>query len=124
MEDSSKPGKSDQMVKFLREFNRRIILWAGPETVRAYVDMMSRLSQNPTAAPTVFSMETFYKAMRKDLGLSNTGILRGDFLALILKADEARDFVAASSRDPNVTLQDISAKKKAAAQQATNGHSG
>lgn len=114
IEENSKPGKPDRMVTFLREFNRKIILWAGPDTVRAYVDMMSRLTKNSGAASTVFSMETFYKAMRKDLGLSNTGILRGDFLSLTLRFNEAEEFVAASRENPHITLQELAARRNAA----------
>ncbi len=119
-EETTKTGKSDQMVKFLREFNRKIILWAGPHTVRAYVDMMLRLNENPTAAPSVFSMETFYKAMRRDLGLSNAGIQRGDLLALVLRLSDLRDFLAASTRNPNITLSELAEQKKAAHQGSTD----
>lgn len=123
-EETARPGKPDQMVKFLREFNRKIILWAGPHTVRAYVDMMLRLNENATAAPSVFSMETFYKAMRNDLGLSNTGIQRGDLLALVLRLGDLRAFLAASARNPNVTLKEVVEEKNKAAQPGGTDNSG
>lgn len=58
------------------------------------------------------ALETFYKAMRKDLGLSNAGIQRGDFLCLILKIGEAWDLIDARVTDPNITLEEIGRRSK------------
>lgn len=96
-----------EFIAFLRDFNKKILLWAGSKAVHCYVDMMRRLAQDATAAPSVFSLEDFFKAMRNDLGLDNTQITRGDLLALVLRPDDISRFIAASKADPNVRLGDL-----------------
>jgi hypothetical protein len=62
---------------------------------------------NATAAPSVFSMEDFFKAMRRDLGLDNRNLKRGDLLALIFRLKDLQQFLRASQANPNVSLQDL-----------------
>jgi hypothetical protein len=97
-------------TKFLRDFNKRIVLWAGSRTVRSYVSLIKKMAVNPTAAPSIFAMEGFFRSMRGDLGLDNRSLEKGDLLALILRLDELDRFIAASKTNPNVTLQEISKK--------------
>jgi hypothetical protein len=63
------PGEVDKdLVPFLRDFNKRIMLWAGSKTVRSYVSLMKKMSKAPTAAPSIFAMEGLFRSMRADLG--------------------------------------------------------
>ncbi len=97
-------------TNFLCDFNKKILLWVGSRTVRNYAEMMKKISINPTAASSVFSMEDFYKAMRKDLGLENQSLRRGDLLALILRSNDLQQLLNLSRTNPDITLQDLSKK--------------
>lgn len=109
-ESASEDTKQKEFTKFLRDFNKKMILWGGSRTVHTYVAMMHRITDDATAAKSVFSMETFYQAMRKDLGLENRALEKGDLLALLLRSDDFRRLLAASKTNPNVRLQDLSKK--------------
>ena len=50
-------------------------------------------------------LEDFYKAIRKDLGHSNTGLDRGDILLLVIKLDELEPLLENMNKDPNYTLK-------------------
>lgn len=109
-ESGSEEQKQKEFTRFLRDFNKKMILWGGSRTVHTYVAMMHRMADDATAAKSVFSMEEFYQAAREDLGLENRKLVKGDLLALILRSDDVRRFLAASKTNPNVRLQDISPK--------------
>jgi len=99
--------KQEGFTAFLRDFNRKILLWAGSETVHTYVVMMHRLADDATSASAVFSMEEFYKAMRSDLGLENNKLIKGDLLALWLRSHDCRKFLAACKTNPNIRLGEL-----------------
>jgi hypothetical protein len=109
-ESVSEDQKQKEFTQFLRDFNKKMILWGGSRTVHTYVAMMHRMADDATAAKSVFSMETFYQAMRRDLGLDNRAIEKGDLLALLIRSEDLRRFLAASKTNPNVRFQDVSKK--------------
>jgi hypothetical protein len=98
---------TDEMVAFLREFSRSLLLWSGPEVISSFVKWKQNLVQANPTAQAIFLTEEFILALRKDLRHSNSGIARGFFAQLFLK--EADLFLAMAKKDPSVTLEQVSA---------------
>ena len=94
-------------VKFLREHHRKLILWSGPTSLKAYSDWYRTLLLAPTSAQTVLKMEKFFLAFRTDLGHSNRGLKDGDVLRLMVNDIDL--LLLTSKNKPDVTLQELSA---------------
>lgn len=98
------------LVPFLREWQRKIILWGGPRVLISYFKWMNNLKLQRPDAESMFLMHDFFSELRKDLGLSNKGLERGAFIRLILQ--NADLFLIMAKQNPNVTLEEVSAKEK------------
>jgi len=92
------PVSSDDLVRFLRQLNKEILLWAGPRLLKAYTTFLFAAS-DAAAGKTFFLLEDFYRAMREDLGHSNIGLKCGDILRLILKSDDLTKLLAGMEKD-------------------------
>lgn len=90
------------LVPFLREFTRKLILWSGPEVIEAFVAWKDHLGKGVPDAQSIFLTEAFLMAIRNDLRHSNAGLRRGFFAKLFLK--EGNLFLALSAKDPTMTL--------------------
>ena len=93
------------LVSFLQEWQRKILLWGGPNVLRSYIEWKNHLGKHEPDAKSVFLMENFFRALRKDLGLSNKGLSEGIFSHLILKNPNL--FLAKAKKDRNVKLSEI-----------------
>ena len=69
----AKPNPDVQVAKF-REFHRKLILWANPDTIIAYDDFHKSITNPPPRAENVIKLINFFLSIRKDLGLENKGI--------------------------------------------------
>ena len=67
-DESNKPDQNQDLVTFLRETQRRLILWSGPKVVIAFAKWHSVLtSQGDTPkAEAMVSMVDFLLALRED----------------------------------------------------------
>ncbi|WP_336949599.1 hypothetical protein [Acinetobacter junii] len=98
------------LVKFLQEWQRKIIMWASPNVIKAFVDWKIHLAKSPPNAQTLFLMENLFKAMRKDIGLSNKNLDKGAFSHFILKESEL--FLSLAKINPDITFEEISKIEK------------
>lgn len=103
----SAEANTEEMVAFLREFSRSLLLWSGPEVISSFVKWKQNLVHANPTAQTIFLTEDFILSLRKDLRHSNSGIARGFFAHLFLK--EGNLFLAMAKKDPSVTLEQIAA---------------
>ena len=104
----SMPGEPQKdLVPFLREFTRKLVLWSGPEVIDAFVRWKDHLSKGTPDAQSIFLTEGFLVAIRKDLRHSNAALRKGFFARLFLK--EGQLFLSMADRNPNVTLAEIAA---------------
>jgi hypothetical protein len=101
----------DDMVAFLREFMRKLLLWSGPEVITSFVKWRDNLTRGTLTAQTIFQTEEFLLSLRTDLRHSNRGIAKGFFAKLFLK--EGNLFLAAARANPNVTLDEVAKMEKA-----------
>ena len=101
---------SSEMVKFLREWQRKLVLWGGSNVLAAYFKWMSRLKKGNPDAETLFFMDEFFRALRADIGQSSSGLARGSFAHLILR--NADLFLAQAARNPRLTLEELGRLEK------------
>ncbi len=99
-------------VKFLREMHRSLILWSGPEVLRAYAIWKKGLTTQGDAprAKSMIQLVDFLFALRKDLGHSNKSIKPEYLVGFMLR--EPGLFMTMYKKNPNVTLQEIAAAEE------------
>lgn len=79
------PPSEDKMIRYMFDFNRRVILWGSPHILKSWGEFRtlapegSRLSEERNLEVLV-ALENFLLAVRKDLGHSNEGLTTGDLL--------------------------------------------
>jgi len=103
-EDNTKDAAKD-LVPFLREFTRKLILWSGPEVIEAFDAWKDHLAKGTPDAQSIFLTEAFLLAIRNDLRHNNKGLRKGFFARLFLK--EGTLFLQMAEKNPNITLAEL-----------------
>ncbi len=98
------------LVSFLREWQRKMIVWGGAPVLVAYIAWTQHLRKGELDAQTLFLMDEFFRAMRKDIGLSNSGLEKGVFAHFILRHSEF--FLRMAKQNPSITLSELLEKEK------------
>lgn len=109
-EERASQEANPDVVKFLREHHRKLILWTGPKGLKAYSEWYRLLQTRATSAQAILKMEKFFLALRTDLGHSNRGLKDGDVLRLLLNDTDI--LLQAAEANPNVTLEEVAALKE------------
>lgn len=104
--NDKKKSNPDELVPFLREIQRKLILWSGPKTIKAYADWHKVLTTKPPRAEQMIKMIDFFLALRNDLGHSNSGIERSHIVRFLLRNSEL--LMQEYKKNPNVTFDEIS----------------
>lgn len=99
------------LVPFLREFTRKLMLWSGPEVIEAFVAWKDHLAKGTPDAKSIFLTEAFLLAIRRDLRHSNKGLRKGFFARLFLREGEL--FLAMAAKNPDVTLATLNEAENA-----------
>ena len=102
-------GATDGMVAFLRQWQRKLVLWGGSNVLAAYFKWMNRLKRTPDAQ-TIFLMDEFFRALRSDIGQSSSGVAKGAFANLILRHGDF--FMVEAQKNPDITLEQLSRLEK------------
>jgi hypothetical protein len=100
---------TNDMVKFLRQWQRKLVLWGGSNVLAAYFRWMNRLKSEPDAQ-TMFLMDEFFRALRADIGQNSKGLAKGAFANLILRHGDF--FMTEAKRNPSITLAQLSVLEK------------
>lgn len=100
--------KEINLVSFLKENHRKLILWSSPNVIKTYTEWSALLSASPNnpKAKSMIKMMDLYLALRKDLGHSNKGINHGHLIRFMLKRPEL--FMRMFKQNPEVTFAEIS----------------
>ena len=113
----SKPEEPDpqRMVDFLKEFQRKIVFWAGPKVMKSYFALRRGIAgEIRTIADLGGSLQvmgTLILSMRKDIGLSNLGLNARTFAAhWILRHGDL--FLEKLKEDPSMTTAEWDAIEK------------
>lgn len=93
---------SKDLVPFLQEFIRKLVLWSGPEVIESFVAWKEHLARGEPDARSIFLTEALLRAIRADLRHSNRGLRRGFFARLFLKEGDL--FLEQADKDPHLTL--------------------
>jgi uncharacterized protein (DUF697 family) len=119
--EESPTQSPEDLVRFLREFTRKLLLWSGPEPIAAFVRWKDHLAKGVPDAQSLFLTEQFILAIRKDLRHSNEGIPKGVFAKLFLR--EGTLFLALAEKNPNITLAQLAELEKllVASQERSDG---
>lgn len=105
LNDEEDVSENSDIVVFLREWQRKMILWGGQSVVLKYIAWMAHLKNGDPDAKTVFLMEDFFLEIRRDLGHKNNRLAKGTFAHLILKNPDL--FMAMAKDNPNITLEEV-----------------
>lgn len=72
------PKQQKQLIKEMKNFHRKAVLYSSPKVINAYSDMLQNsYRENNESFHTMVLMTNVFKAMRKDIGLSNHGLRSG-----------------------------------------------
>lgn len=110
--DAGAGKEPEDMVPFLREWQRKMIVWGGQDVLKSYIDWMARLKSGEPDAKAMWMTEDFFRAIRKDLGHSSRKLPKGAFIHLILR--NAEFFIQMSKSNPNITIAQVAEMEKTA----------
>jgi hypothetical protein len=104
-QDSANAPDEQDLVSFLKEWQRKMILWGGAGVLSSYLKWKKHLGRGEPNAQSLFLTDDFFKAIRKDLGLSNRGLEKGAFAHFMLKNAEL--FLQMAKENPDITLAEL-----------------
>jgi len=84
--DEDELGSEDMesLEEFFYEFTANVMMWGSPKVLKAYGTFKGSGGSNES----VFLVDDIIGAMRKDLGLKNSGLKRGDLVKLLINDPE------------------------------------
>ncbi|MBU1260049.1 MAG: hypothetical protein KJ757_03090 [Planctomycetes bacterium] len=82
---------SKKLEDFFFDFTTGVMLWGAPDVLRHY-SAFRRIGANQDPS-NLLLMDDILQAMRKDLGLSNWGLARGDLIKMLLTDPESLDAI-------------------------------
>ncbi|MBG58196.1 MAG: hypothetical protein CMK46_07920 [Porticoccus sp.] len=103
-------GKRLNIVKFLQEWQQKIVLWGGPKVVNAYVSWKDELTEHEPNVQSMESTERLILAIREELGHENENLVEGLFPRFILR--EYKLYSKLAKQNPNLTLSELSEHEK------------
>jgi hypothetical protein len=103
-----------ELAPFLRETQRKLLLWSGPDVLNAYGkwNRSLRTDNKDPKAKVLLEMIEFFLALRQDLGHSNRGVQKEYLVALLLKQPEL--YMTVIKSDPDVRFSRLVEIEKSA----------
>jgi hypothetical protein len=108
--DKKHTGNPEELTLFLRDFQRKLILWANPDTIKSYAEWYKELSTPPQRVKAIIKIIDFFLSIRKDLGHSNKGVKREQIARLFLRNPELA--IREYERNPQITMEELSEIEK------------
>jgi len=107
LDDTQRDSRVGTLVPYLREVQRKLILWSGPGVIKSYAEWHEVLTSqgNKPKATSLIKMIDFFLALRKDLGHSNKGIKRDHLVRFLLRNPSL--FMNMYKSNPQVLLSEI-----------------
>ncbi len=113
--DKLSMGSDDDLVVFLKDFQRRIVFWGSPNVLKCYFGLRVASTQTSTVkglAGSLTSLSDLILAMRKDLGLSNGQLDPKTFgVQLILKNSAL--MLKVLKENPKMSVEEFARLEKA-----------
>ena len=104
-------GEERDLTEFLREWQRKMILWGGQDVLVKYIEWMTNIKSGNPNAQSMFLMGEFFLEVRKDLGHKNSKLNKATFVHLILQNPGL--FLSMANENPQVTLREVSDAEQA-----------
>lgn len=84
-----------ELFSIMFNFKKDILLWGSPEVIKAQLKLERLSHENSNLI--LFAVNDIYKAMRKDIGLSNSGLGNNELIKLFMIDSEEMDHALKSS---------------------------
>ncbi|MGH6974319.1 MAG: hypothetical protein ACRED6_06800 [Stellaceae bacterium] len=95
-----------KLVDFLREWQRRLVIWGGPEVLKAYYVWFGRMKLGGQPdVQSLMEMDKFFRALRSDIGQSSWGLPNGIFVTMIMRHGEF--LLEQAKKNPKITLAEV-----------------
>lgn len=103
-------SEPEDLVPFLREFMRKLVLWSGPKPIVAFLQWKEHMAKGAPDAQSIFLIEKFILALRADLRHSNAGVQKGFFASFFMS--ESAHFLELAKQNPNITRAQVAESEK------------
>lgn len=90
-----KPLSEKELISVMFNFKKEILLWGSPEVIKAQLKFQT-LSHDGSSL-ILFAVNDIYKAMRNDIGLSNSGLSNNELIKLFMIDSDEMDKALESS---------------------------
>ena len=85
-----------ELINIMFDFKKEIILWGSPKVIKAQLKMEKLTQENSKFL--LVAVNNIYKAMREDIGLSNSGLNNNELIKLFLLDPNEMDEALASNK--------------------------
>ena len=83
--------EQDELTLFLAKFQRSMMLWSRPSVITAYAEFDTLTKTKAGPEELLPAIDELYREMRKDIGLSNEGLLKNQLVKFHLTDPESLD---------------------------------
>jgi len=91
------PLSEKELIKVMFNFKKEILLWGSPEVIKALLKFQTHSHEGSSLI--LFAVNDIYRAMRKDIGLSNSGLDNNELIKLFLiDSDEVNEMLNSSNK--------------------------
>lgn len=108
--DGSQPGSNPKatksLVNFLKEWQRKMILWGGQDVLAAYISWIGHLRKDTLNIQSMLLMDKFFREIRKDLGHKSNNLEKGALVGLTLRHPDV--FLEKAKENPKMTIEELS----------------
>jgi len=89
-----KAPTEQELIDYLVEFKTEILLWGSPKVIKAQLEFERISGSN---GDVFMAVDNLYKAIREDIGLSNSGLNNLELIKIFLKDPSELDKIRASN---------------------------
>jgi len=71
---SLQPPTEQELIDSLVDYKRELLLWGSPEVIKRQLEFDNIIHSNKDIRTIILAVDNLYKAIRDDIGLSNSGL--------------------------------------------------
>jgi hypothetical protein len=108
--ESQIENKEVDFVTFLRDWQRKMIIYGGDEVLAYYIVWMAKIKTGSPDADSIFMTEKLFCLIRKDLGNSSAKLQKGFFAHIMLTNPGL--LLSMAAKNPKVTFEELAIMEK------------